>query len=143
MSATFLLTNTIVSRFCGALEERFGATRMLAAGFFICGTASALFAFSYGAAMLFSVQAYYGVGMGLILPLTVAGAIRNIAPEKRGAAMGFHQSVYGVGMFLGPILAGAIVEASGYRANFFAMAGVLAAGMALTLLWRLTPNRSS
>ena len=143
MSATFLLTNTILSRFSGALSERFGPTRMLVAGFLICAAASALFAFSYGAAMLFSVQALYGVGMGLILPVTVAGAIRNIAPEKRGAAMGFYQSVYGAGMFLGPILAGGIVQASGYRANFFAMAGMLALGAALSLLWRFTSNRSS
>ncbi len=143
LSATFLLTNTILSRFSGALSERFGPMRMLVAGFLTCAAASALFAFSYGAAMLFVVQAFYGVGMGLILPITVAGAIRNIDPEKRGAAMGFYQSVYSVGMFLGPVLAGGIVQAAGYRANFFAMAGILAVGSALSLLWRLTSNRSS
>jgi len=143
LSATFLLTNTVLSRFSGALEGRFGAARMLVAGFLTCAAASALFAFSYGAATLFCAQALYGVGMGLILPVTVAGAIRNIDPERRGAAMGFYQSVYGAGMFLGPVLAGWIVQSAGYRANFFAMAGILAVGAALSLLWRLTSNRSS
>jgi len=46
-------------------------------------------------------------------------------------------------MFLGPVLAGWIVQSAGYRANFFAMAGILAVGAALSLLWRLTSNRSS
>jgi MFS family permease len=137
------MTNTILSRFSGALSSRFGAMPMLVAGFLICAAASALFAFSYTAAMLFAVQALYGVGMGLILPVTVAGAIRNIDPEMRGAAMGFYQSVYGAGMFLGPVLAGGIVQTAGYRVNFFAMAGILAMGAALSLLWRLTANRSS
>ena len=57
--------------------------------------------------------------------------------------MGFYQSIYGAGMFLGPVLAGGIVQAAGYRANFFAMAGILVIGAALSLLWRLTSNRSS
>ena len=143
LSATFLLTNTILSRFSGALSGRFGPMRMLMTGFLTCAAASALFAFSYSVAMLFTAQALYGVGMGLILPVTVAGAIQRIDPEKRGAAMGFYQSVYGAGMFLGPVLAGGIVQAAGYRVNFFAMAGILVVGAALSLLWRLTSNRSS
>lgn len=143
LSATFLFTNTILSRFSGVLARKIGKTRMLAAGFLVCAAASAMFAFSYGAALLFTAQALFGVGMGLILPLTVAGAIENIPPELRGAAMGFYQSVYGAGMFLGPVLAGGIVAAAGYRANFFAMAGILVGGAALSLLWRVISTRSS
>jgi predicted MFS family arabinose efflux permease len=36
LSATFLLTNTILSRFSGALSRRFGPMRMLMAGFLTC-----------------------------------------------------------------------------------------------------------
>ncbi len=143
LSASFLLTNTILSRFSGALVRRFGQASMLLAGFAACAAASVLFAFSYGAPLLFAAQALFGVGMGLLLPVTVAGAIQNIEPELRGAAMGFYQSVYGAGMFLGPVLAGKIVEAAGYRVNFFAMAGILALGAALSPLWKLISNRSS
>jgi MFS family permease len=137
LSATLLLANTILSRFSGAVIRRFGALPTLVAGFLACAAASALTAFSYGVAPLFTSQALYGVGMGLVLPVTVAGAIQNIAPEVRGAATGFYQSVYGAGMFLGPVLAGAIVSCAGYRANFFTMAGILLAGAALSFLWKL------
>jgi MFS family permease len=117
--------------------------RTLIGGFLACASACVLFAFSYSAALLFTAQALFGVGMGMILPVTVTGSIRNIAPESRGAATGFYQSVYGAGMFLGPILAGTVIKVAGYRANFFMAAGIMVLGAALSLLWRFTSNRSS
>ena len=140
LSAMLLLTNTILSGFSGPLVRRFGALPTLVAGFLASAAACALTAFSYGPALLFTSQALYGVGMGLVAPVTLAGSLRNIAPEVRGVAMGFYQSVYGAGMFLGPVLAGAIVTCAGYRANFFWMAGMLLAGAALSLLWKLIPR---
>jgi predicted MFS family arabinose efflux permease len=142
LSATVLLANTILSRFSGTVIRRLGEVPTLVAGFLACAAASALTAFCRTAWPLFAVQALFGVGMGLLLPVTVAGAIQNIAPEVRGAATGFYQSVYGAGMFLGPILAGGLVQAFGYRANFFWMAGILLAGAALSLLWKFTSTRS-
>ena len=41
------------------------------------------------------------------------------------------------------LLAGGIVKAFGYQANFFGMAGILVLGAVLTALWRLTGPRSS
>lgn len=143
LSATLQVTNVALSRFSGPITRRFGQRRVLAAGFIACAAASALFAFSYSVPLLFASQALFGAGMGLLLPVTVSGAIQNIEPERRGAAVGFYQSVYGAGMFLGPVMAGGIVKAFGYQANFFSMAGILILGAVLTALWRLTGPRSS
>lgn len=143
LSATLQAANAVMSRFSGPIARKFGQRRVMTAGFIACAAASALFAFSYGAPLLFASQALFGAGMGLLLPITVSGSLQNIEPERRGAAVGFYQSVYGAGMFLGPVLAGGIVKAFDYRANFFAMAGILAIGAALTALWRLTGPRSS
>jgi MFS family permease len=143
LSATFLLTNTIISRASGFLTAKYGQTRILCAGFALCAAACAAFSVSYHAPLLFFTQALFGVGMGLILPITFTGAILNIPPEKRGVAMGFYQSIYGVGMFLGPILAGSIVAAFGYRANFFAMAGICLIGALLAPLWRRVTTATS
>ena len=86
-------------------------------------------------------RALFGVGMGLIIPLTMSGAIVNIPHEKRGAAMGFYQSVYGVGMFLGPLLAGWVVErfsaggdmVRGYSANFYLCAAISLLGLVVAI----------
>ena len=79
------------------------------------------------------------------MPQTMSGAIEEIPDEKRGAAMGIYQAVYGLGMFVGPVLAGLIMErfpaaASGgseavpaYSAVFFMAMIIALAGLVLTL----------
>ena len=85
------------------------------------------------------MQGLFGVGMGLILPLTLSAAIRNIPDQRRGAAMGVYQAVYGVGMFIGPVAAGWIISAlptavEGMTANFYFNGALSLLGAALTLL---------
>ena len=41
---------------------------------------------------------------------TMSSAIRDIPNERRGAAMGIYQAVYGAGMFLGPVIAGRVID---------------------------------
>ena len=81
-------------------------------------------------------QVLFGTGMGLIVPLTLSSAIQNIPDAKRGAAMGVYQAIYGVGMFVGPVIAGWILsrnatETAGYIANFYSNAAVALLGAAL------------
>ena len=85
LSATYQLANTALSRFSGPITRKYGQTRTLMTGFLACAAACALFAFSYQPLMMFAVQALFGVGMGLLLPVTLSGAIVNIAPEARAA----------------------------------------------------------
>ena len=80
------------------------------------------------------------------MPLTMAGAVESISDEKRGAAMGIYQAIYGLGMFLGPSLAGVIIDRfsvlengsvdamSGYSANFYFAMGIALLGNIITIL---------
>ena len=151
LSAAYLLPNTLVSRASGAIAEKTGRRAAMTGGFLLVAAASFLFGQTRCAWQLFAVQALFGCGMGVIMPMTMADAIANIPDARRGAAMGFYQSVYGLGMFLGPVAAGAVVErfsagadlAAGYRANFAVMAAVALAGALLA--WLFThdvPKRS-
>ncbi|MBR4442619.1 MAG: MFS transporter, partial [Clostridia bacterium] len=90
---------------------------------------------------------------GLILPLTMSSAIESVPNERRGAAMGIYQAVYGLGMFLGPVIAGAVIERfsvtaagdvnaiPGYVANFYVAMGIAIAGGVLAVL--LTPGKQA
>ena len=146
LSVMYLLPNTVMARLSGAyLAPRFGFRKVLAAGFaivaaacFLCPRATAFWG-------LLAVQGLFGVGMGLILPLTLSAAIRNIPDHRRGAAMGVYQAVYGVGMFIGPVAAGWIISAlptavEGMAANFYANGALSLLGVALTL-WLLREKR--
>ena len=147
LSVAHLLPNTVVSRFSGtALEPRFGRKAVLVAGFACLAAACFLYPFTRSLLSLLLVQALLGTGVGLMMPLTMAGAIETVPDEKRGAAMGIYQAVYGLGMFLGPVIAGAVIarfsdtaggEAGalpGYVANFRVAMGISAAGGILAFL---------
>ena len=147
LSVANLLPNTIVSRFSGGvLTRRFGRRAVLTAGFACLAGACLLYPHTNSLVTLLAVQALFGSGVGLIMPLTMASAIQNIPNEKRGAAMGIYQAVYGLGMFVGPVLAGAVIErfsagaanaVPGYIANFHVAAVIaLAGGVAAMLLVR-------
>ena len=147
LSVAHLLPNTVVSRFSGtALEPRFGRRAVLVAGFVCLAGACFLYPFTRSFLSLLLVQALLGTGVGLMMPLTMAGAIETVPEEKRGAAMGIYQAVYGLGMFLGPVIAGAIIERfsetagegvnvlPGYIANFRAAMIISVIGGILALL---------
>lgn len=151
LSVANLLPNTVLSRFSGGVfAPRFGRRAVLAAGFACLAAACCLYPRTGSLPALLAVQALFGSGVGLIMPLTMASAIQNIPNEKRGAAMGIYQAVYGLGMFLGPVLAGAVIErfsavsaagavnaVPGYIANFHVAAGIaVLGGVAAVLLTR-------
>ncbi|MGI6173933.1 MAG: MFS transporter [Christensenellales bacterium] len=136
LSIAYMLPNAVVSRFSGAsLALRFGEKKVQTAGFLLVAAACFLYPLARSAATLFPVQMLFGVGMGLILPLTMSGAIRSIPPAARGAAMGFYQSVYGLGMFAGPVIAGAVVQSAGYEANFVLMGALALCGGAMAWIF--------
>ena len=51
-------------------------------------------------------------------------AVEEIQPQLRSTAAAFFQSVYGIGMTIGPIIAGAIADASDMNTAFLAVAGI-------------------
>ena len=140
LSVMYLLPNTVMARLSGAyLAPRFGFRKVLASGFAIVAAACFLYPRATAFWGLLAVQGLFGVGMGLILPLTLSAAIRNIPDHRRGAAMGVYQAVYGVGMFIGPVAAGWIISAlptavEGMTVNFYFNGALSLLGVALTLL---------
>lgn len=139
LSVMYLLPNTVVARLSGAyLAPKFGSRAVLTAGFLLVGLACALYLRALSLWPLMCVQAVFGVGMGLILPLTLSAAIRNIPNHRRGAAMGVYQAVYGAGVFVGPVIAGWIIasqstQIAGMTANFYFNAALSLCGAILCL----------
>lgn len=153
LSVAHLLPNTVVSRFTGTvISRRFGRRAVLTAGFACLAFGCFLYPRTFSLVSLLAVQALMGTGVGLIMPLTMSSAIEEIPNEKRGAAMGIYQAVYGLGMFLGPVLTGAVIsrfsagsEAAspipGYAASFYINMMISLAGMVLAFL--LTKEKHS
>ena len=60
--------------------------------------------------------------------------------EERATAMGVYQAVYAIGMFLGPLVGGAVGEAAGLGA-IFVSTGALQLG-ATAVAWRILNARA-
>jgi predicted MFS family arabinose efflux permease len=73
---------------------------------------------------LYALQAVNGFGVGLVYPLLYGLAIQPFPVEQQGTAMGFFQSLYAVGMSLGPVIAGLVGEHFGLHAVFI-LSGIL------------------
>ncbi|MBQ3879039.1 MAG: MFS transporter [Oscillospiraceae bacterium] len=75
-------------------------------------------------APLYVIQFIGGFGKVLVMTLLMADAVKNAVPAVRSTAMGVYQSVYGLGMTVGPIVMGAILEKTdGFGPAFYFMAG--------------------
>ena len=75
---------------------------------------------------LYLAQALAGISSGFTFAMLLGQCVKDIQPELRGAGMGLYQAIYGIGMTLGPILMGVMIDALGMNAAFFVMAGLSA-----------------
>jgi EmrB/QacA subfamily drug resistance transporter len=114
----------------GTLGDRFGRKRALQAGVTIFGLASLGALVADSAGQVIAVRALMGVGAALIMPATLS-IIANVFPEEeRGKAIGIWAALAAIGIGLGPLTGGALLEWFDWSSVFlvnvpFALAAVL------------------
>ncbi|MFZ1726598.1 MAG: MFS transporter, partial [Albidovulum sp.] len=130
-------TAQITKVFSGALSDRFGRRKPLAVlGYGLSAVTKPLFAFAVAPWLVLGARFADRVGKGirgaprdaLVADLTPAG--------QRGAAFGLRQTMDTVGAFAGPLMAIAIMGASGGDIRLVFMLATLPALMAVAILIR-------
>jgi predicted MFS family arabinose efflux permease len=122
----YLLPNLAGTLLSGTFIRRYLADRwILTAGFFLISGAVFSIPLTGRVSTLFLVQAINGTGVGLTFPLLMGLSIQSIPREQQATAMGFFQSLYAIGMSVGPILSGVFAQEIGLT-SVFIMNGAMA-----------------
>jgi EmrB/QacA subfamily drug resistance transporter len=103
-----------------ALGDRFGRRRMFTIGLGVFTLSSAMAALAPSLDSLIAARALQGFGAAMVTPLTLTLISEAFPPAKRGAALGIWGGISGLGVALGPLVGGAIVEGISWQWIFWA-----------------------
>ncbi|WP_435871576.1 MFS transporter [Micromonospora humida] len=127
----FMIAGLLVTM--GTLGDRIGRRRLLLIGAAAFGVASVIAAYADSAAMLIAARAALGIAGATLMPSTLA-LISNMFQDakQRGIAIAVWVTMFSVGIALGPVVGGALLEyfwwGSVFLLNVPIMAVLLLAG---------------
>lgn len=130
----YTLTFAVLLLTGAALGDRFGRRRLFVVGVAIFTLASAAAALSTTIESLIAARALQGLGAAIVVPLTLTILSAAVPSERRGLALGAWGAIGGLGVALGPIVGGAIVEGIDWHWIFWLNVPI---GIALVPLARL------
>jgi len=118
----------------GRLSDRIGRVYMVIAGFALMAIAASLYNFAYAPKQFIVLQAIAGVGAGCLWPPVLAMLSDTTGPDERGRVMGTFNTVFFLGVGVGPLLGGFVADTFGHGAVFNLWAAVAVLGGIVCLL---------
>ena len=122
----------------GTLGDRLGRKLALQSGIAIFGLASLGALVADSAGQVIAIRSLMGVGAALIMPATLSIIANVFPPEERGKAIGIWAALAAVGIGLGPLAGGLLIEWFDWSAVFLVNVPVAIAAVLLGI--RLVPE---
>ena len=118
----------------GSLGDRFGRKRALQVGLVIFGLSSLFAAYADSSAQLITARALMGIGGALIMPSTLSILTDVFPQEERGKAIGIWAGVAGLGIGIGPLTGGVLLENFWWGSVFFVNIPIIAIAIVAGLI---------
>jgi len=120
------------------LGDRWGRRRVFLIGITVFTLASMGSALSTSTGALIAARALQGVGAAAIMPLSLTLLAAAVPASRRAMAIGVWGGVSGLGVALGPVIGGAVVDGFSWQAIFWI--NVPVAIVAIPLILRALPE---
>src|SRR5882757_3735832 len=119
-----------------AIGDRLGRRRIFLAGITLFTLASATCALATEPWMLISARAIQGIGAAAVMPLSLTLLAGAVPEKQRSAAIGIWGGISGLGVAVGPVVGGAVVDGLNWQWIFWlnVPVGVLAVVLAARVL---------
>jgi len=111
----YTLPNMILMPLYGRLGDGLGKRRLLLGGVVLFAAGTVFLASVRTFPLILLARAVQGAGAASVNPLAMAMIIELIRPQRRGKALGTWNSSGPIAGLLGPLIAGAIIDALGWR----------------------------
>jgi predicted MFS family arabinose efflux permease len=114
-----------------AQSQRGNAARLVGASFVLLFIGVLIAALAPSLPILFIAPIFTGISLGIGYPVLMGMSIARVADPERTIAMGLHQAIYAIGMFVGPALSGVLADRIGLQPMF----GITAFAMLALGIW--------
>jgi EmrB/QacA subfamily drug resistance transporter len=115
----YMIASTVLVLACGRLSDLFGRKRAYVAGFVVFALASLGAGFAADGTQLILWRIVQGVGAAFLFANASALVTDAFPREQLGVAMGTNTMVAAIGLVLGPVLGGVLVELSWHWVFWF------------------------
>jgi EmrB/QacA subfamily drug resistance transporter len=118
----------------GSMADRFGRKRSVLFGLTVFGLGSLVAAFSLSSGMLIGARAVMGLGAACLMPGTLAVVMQVFDEEERPKAISIWTAVLSVGVAIGPVIGGFLLQHFWWGSVFLVNVPVAAIGVVAVAL---------